>query len=68
MLIRGVLESENSRSEARATRLLTVNLPQLVLLIFHVIDEDFLVGPHVLNDEVVVRGHGQVSSRSVAIG
>ena len=69
MLIRSVLKAQNSRSETRANRLmLPLYLPQLVLLVLHVVDEDFLVCTHVLHDEIVVRRHGQVPSRVIAVG
>ena len=46
---------------------MTLNLAQLVFLIFHIVDEDFLVRAHVLHYEVV-RGVGQVATACVAIG
>ena len=71
MLIRGRWESKNGRREARrsisCSLLLTLYLPQLVLLIFHIVNEDFLVSAHVLHYEVV-GGVGQVATTCVAVG
>jgi len=63
-----VLQSKYRGREARPTRLLPLDLPQLVLLVFHIVDQYFLVGTHVLHDEVVIRGHGQDSSGVIAVG
>ena len=64
-----MLKTQDSRSKPRANRLLLpLDLPQLVLLVLHIVDENFLVGTHVLHDEIVVRGHGQVPSRVIAVG
>ena len=50
-----MLKTQDSRSEPRANRLLLpLDLPQLVLLVLHIVDENFLVGTHVLHDEIVV--------------
>ena len=49
-----MLEAQNRRSEARTRLMLALDLPQLILLVFHIVDEDFLMSAHVLHDEVVV--------------
>ena len=51
-----MLEAQNRRREARTRLLLALYLPQLILLVFHIVDEDFLMSTHVLHNEVVVRG------------
>ena len=43
-------------------------MPELVLLVFHIINQDFLVRTHVLYDEIVVCRVWQVSSRVIAVG
>ena len=47
--------------------ILSIDLPHLVLLIFHAVDQHLLVRAHLLNDEVVL-AMGKVSSRGTAIG
>ena len=63
-----MLKSKNRRGKTRCSGLLAINLPQLVLLIFHIVNKNFLMSSHVLDNEIVIRWVWQVSPRVITVG
>ena len=66
MLVRGRWQAENCGSKASSSVLRFIDLPHLVLLVFHIVDEHLLMSAHILNDEIIgcVR---KVPSRRVTV-